>query len=249
MNQLEAWLLNRADFVVSSAGLAGRVKQISPDINVREWRYPSVVVPPNSCDAERLRRRLDIPAGRPVVLYSGTFESYQGLSDLIQAIPLVRAQIPEATFVLLGAENGTGLAVRAQAAALLQTAAVRILDRQPRHEIPSYLGLADILVSPRSHGGNLPLKVFDYLAAGRPIVATDIPTHRSVLDEKLAVLVQPTSRGLADGIVSLLRDSERALRMGQAGRRYAEEHLGWNKFVTGLSDLYEDVHRQASVRG
>jgi glycosyltransferase involved in cell wall biosynthesis len=102
-------------------------------------------------------------------------------------------------------------------------------------------------VSPRAHGGNLPLKVFDYLAAGRPIVATDIPTHRSVLTDELAVLVPPTARGLADGILSLLRDPDRAARMGKAGRQYAEEHLGWNKFVGGLGDLYEDVHRYASL--
>jgi glycosyltransferase involved in cell wall biosynthesis len=247
LDRLEAWLLNRADFVVSSAGLADRVKQVSTQINIREWRYPSVVVPPDSCDGERLRRRLDIPAGAPVVLYGGTFESYQGLSELIQAIPLVRAQIPRATFVLLGAENGTGAAVRAQSAALLQTGAVRILDRQPRHEIPPYLGLADVLVSPRSHGGNLPLKVFDYLAAGRPIVATDIPTHRSVLNDQLAVLVQPTSRGLANGIVSLLKDPLRAARLGRAGRQYAEQHLGWSTFVSGLADLYQEVHQYASL--
>jgi glycosyltransferase involved in cell wall biosynthesis len=248
MNKLEGWLLTQADFVVSSAGLADRVKGIAPHVDVREWRYASVVVPPNVDDSDRLRRRLAIPANVPVVLYGGTFESYQGLTELIQAIPLVRAQVPEATFVLVGAENGTGATVRAQAAALLQDGAVRILDRQPRHEIPSYLGLADILVSPRSHGGNLPLKIFDYLAAGRAIVATDIPTHRSVLNEELAMLVRPTTPALAEGIVSLLRDPERAARMGHAGRRYAEEHLGWNKFVTGLSDLYDEVHRHAPVR-
>jgi glycosyltransferase involved in cell wall biosynthesis len=245
MNKLEAWLLSRADFVVSSAGLADRVRQIAPTANIREWRYPSVVVAPSGSDAERLRRRLAIPTGVPVVLYGGTFESYQGLNELIQAIPLVRAEVPEATFVLIGAENGNGMAVRAQAAALLQSGAVRILDRQPRHEIPAYLGLADVLVSPRSHGGNLPLKVFDYLAAGRPIVATDIPTHRSVLNENLAMLVRPTTPALADGIVRLLRDPARAERLGQAGRRYAEEHLGWNTFVTGLSDLFDEVHRHA----
>ena len=248
MGRLEAWLLGQSHFVVSSAGLADRVKRIAPKTNLREWRYPSVVVPPRGTDTERLRRRLAIPTGVPVVLYGGTFESYQGLTELIQAIPLVRAQVPETTFVLVGAENGTGLAVRAQAAALLETGAIRILDRQPRQEIPLYLGLADILVSPRSHGGNLPLKVFDYLAAGRPIVATDIPTHRSVLNEELAMLVRPTTAALADGIVTLLRDPERAKRMAQAGRRFAEEHLGWNKFLSGLSDLYDEVHRHAPVR-
>jgi glycosyltransferase involved in cell wall biosynthesis len=245
LHWLEAWLLRRADVVVSSAGLASRVREIAPRTNLREWHYPSVMVPAAKGDAERLRRRLAIPPDRPIVLYGGTFESYQGLTQLIQAIPLVRTQIPDATFVLVGAENGSGAAVRAQGAALLQSGALHVVDRQPRHEIPGYLGLADVLVSPRSYGGNLPLKVFDYLAAGRPIVATDIPTHRTVLNEDRAVLVAPRTDEIARGIVSLLRDPERADRLARAGRRYAEEHLGWAGFVDSLGTLYEDVHRHA----
>ena len=181
-NRLEGWLLARADFVVSSAGLESRVHRVAPDARVREWHYPSVMVRATEADGDALRRRLAIPPDVPVVLYGGTFEVYQGLTELIQAIPLVRAVIPGATFVLVGAENGSGAAIRAQAASLLHTGVLRIIDRQPRHEISSYFSMADVLVSPRSHGGNLPLKVFDYLAAGRPIVATDIPTHRAVLN-------------------------------------------------------------------
>ena len=248
MGFLERWLLTRADYVVSSAGLAGRVRELAPRAKVREWHYPSVIVPAGHADVEQLRRELQIPPGAQVVLYGGTFESYQGLPELIQAIPLVRDRLPNVTFVLVGAENGTGQAVRAQASPLVQSGAVRIVDRQPRHVIASYLGLADVLVSPRSHGGNLPLKVFDYLAAGRPIVATDIPTHRTVLDEERAVLVPPQSAALARGILSLLQDPARAERLAQAGRRYAQEHLGWARFVDSLADLYGEVHQHASLR-
>lgn len=246
-NRLERWLLARADFVVSSAGLESRVHRIAPNARVREWHYPSVMVRAAETDGDALRRRLAISPDVPVVLYGGTFESYQGLTELIQAIPMVRAAIPAATFVLVGAENGSGSALRAQAASLIQAGALRILDRQPRHEISSYFSMADVLVSPRSHGGNLPLKVFDYLAAGRPIVATDIPTHRTVLNQQRAVLVPPHSRGLAEGILSLLGDPERAARLGHAARAYAEERLGWSSFVASLGHLYEEVHRHATV--
>lgn len=244
-NRLERWLLTQADFVVSSAGLGSRVTRISPNARVREWHYPGVMVQTTETDGQGLRRQLSIPREAPVVVYGGTFEGYQGLSELIQAIPLVRAQVPGAIFVLVGAENGSGSAIRTQAATLISAGALRIVDRRPRHEISSYLGMADILVSPRSYGGNLPLKVFDYLAAGRPIVATDIPTHRTVLNEQRAVLVKPGTVTLAEGILSLLRNPERAVRLGQAARGYAEEHLGWSSFVGSLAQLYEEVHQRA----
>ena len=246
-NGLERWLLARADFVMSSAGLEGRVHRIAPNARVREWHYASAMVRAADTDGDALRVRLAIPPDAPVVLYGGTFESYQGLPELIQAIPMVRAAVPDATFVLVGAENGSGSAIRAQAASLIEAGALRIIDRQPRHEISSYYSMADVLVSPRSHGGNLPLKVFDYLAAGRPIVATDIPTHRTVLTEQHAVLVPPHTRGLADGILSLLSDPERAARLGHAARIYAEERLGWTRFVASLGQLYEEVHRHATL--
>jgi glycosyltransferase involved in cell wall biosynthesis len=244
---LERWLLSNADYVVSSAGLKERVQRIAPNVPVTEWHYPSVLVPGTQSDGDDLRRRLEISSDVPVVLYGGTFEGYQGLPELIGAIPLVRARMPGATFVLVGAENGKGAAIRNQAAPLVEAGIVRIIDRQPRHEISTYFSMADILVSPRAHGGNLPLKVFDYLAAGRPIVATDIPTHRSVLNDERAVLVPPSTRGLADGILSILNDPERAARLGHAARTYAEERLGWSRFVASLDTIYEEVHQRAAV--
>ena len=64
--------------------------------------------------------------------------------------------------------------------------ACAVLPRQPRCRMAAFTELASVLVSPRSHGSNFPLKIFDYLAAGKPIVATDVPAHRAVLDNSLA---------------------------------------------------------------
>lgn len=113
--------------------------------------------------------------------------------------------------------------------------------------MPSFLALADVLVSPRAFGGNLPLKVFDYLAAGRPIVATDIPTHRTVLAEDRAVLVAPHSEALAQGILAVLGEPARARRLAAAARRYARTHFGWSGFVRSVEALYAEVERHAGV--
>jgi glycosyltransferase involved in cell wall biosynthesis len=120
------------------------------------------------------------------------------------------------------------------------------VERQPREAMAAYLALADVLVSPRAYGGNLPLKVFDYLAAGRPIVATDIPTHRTVLTDERAVLVAPESQALAEGILSLLGQPERSERLARAASRYAREHLGWDAFVHSVGEIYEEVHSLAA---
>jgi glycosyltransferase involved in cell wall biosynthesis len=241
----ERWLLERADSVVGSAGLANRVRSLAPGARVREWCFPSTLAASPPGDVEELRRTLGIAPGRPVVLYTGTFEAYQGLPELLQAIPRVLDEVPNVTFVLVGADSTGDTPVRRNHVDLIRSGALRVVLRQPREKIPSYLALADVAVSPRAYGDNLPLKVFDYLAAGRPIVATDIPAHRSVLDEGCALLTRGRPADLAQAVVRLLRDRELANRLASAGRARAVERFGWYSFVRAVDEIYREVCRAA----
>jgi glycosyltransferase involved in cell wall biosynthesis len=238
----ERWLLNRADLVVASVGLAERVRRVAPAARVREWRFPSGTVGEHAAEADGLRRRLGLSDAAPVVLYSGTFEAYQGLEHLIGAAPRILERVPSARFVLVGADEAGRVEVETAAAELVRDGILTIVDRQPRSVMPGYLALADVLVSPRSFGGNLPLKVFDYLAAGRPIVATDIATHRELLTDERAVLVPPTSEGVAAGVVSVLCDGAKSAALAQAAREYAVEHLGWGRFLQSVAEIYQEAH-------
>jgi glycosyltransferase involved in cell wall biosynthesis len=241
LQRCESWLLRRADAVVSSAGLLHKVFRTSPGKLAREWHFPSSPAAPVDGAQDSLRSRLNIPADAPVVLYAGTFEPYQGLSILLAAAQRVLAVVPRAVFVLVGGEGEPAEEVRREVMRLDLTDRVRLLGRKPRDEISAFLAMADLLVSPRCYGDNLPLKVFDYLAAGRPIVATDLPAHRAVLDERCAVLTEPTASGLADGIAGLLGDPARAEQLASAARAYSETELGWKGFVTTVNGIYKEV--------
>jgi glycosyltransferase involved in cell wall biosynthesis len=242
LRRCERWLIRSAHSVVSSSGLAQRVREQEPRARLSEWRYSSPL--PAACPAEAaaLRAELRIAPARPVVLYCGTFESYQGLPELMAAIPHVLAELPEVTFLLVGATESGGTTLERGHAELVRNGSLRVVERQPRERIPAYLAMADVVVSPRAYGDNLPLKIFDYLAAGRPIVATDIPAHRSVLDEDRALLTGLWSPDLARGIVRLLRDRELASRLAANGRAYADEHFDWFEFVRSVRDLYQGVN-------
>lgn len=247
LDAAERWLLRRSTMVVTSAGLAERVRRVTPEVPVREWHFSSAPAEATPVAVEALRDRLGLRDRGPVVLYSGTFESYQGLPELIAAIPVIRARLPGATFVLVGADRANGLVAHADAEPLVASGALRIVERQPRSEMAAYLALADVLVSPRAYGGNLPLKIFDYLAAGRPIVATDIPTHRTVLAEDRAVLVAPETQALADGILTVIGDPRLAARLSAAALKYAEANFGWGRFLDSVEALYAEMERHASV--
>jgi len=237
----ERWLIGRVDSVVSSAGLRGHVLAIAPGKKVREWRYPSQTLAAMPGAAEQLRAELGIEPDAKIILYTGNFEDYQGLTPLIEAIPSVLARVPEAVFVLVGADGPNRLSIAQALATHSPKRAHRILDRQPRERMPSFLRLADVVVSPRTHGSNLPLKALEYLAAGCAIVATAIPAHRSVLNEQRAVLVEPQPEALASAISGLLTNPQRAGQLRAAALEYAQQNLNWIGFVDSISEIYEQL--------
>jgi glycosyltransferase involved in cell wall biosynthesis len=241
LHRAERWLLSRVDVVVGSAGLAQHVARIAPETRFREWRFAGTPPRVSREEVRELRRALRIEDGAPVVVYSGTFASYQGLAELVAAIPLVLRQLPSVVFVLVGAEGAEGERIVRLTRDLARRGHIRVLQRQRRELVPAYLAMADVLVSARAYGGNLPLKVFDYLAAGRPIVATDVPAHRAMLDSTRAELVEPTPPALALAIVRLLSDPERAAALAAEARRYARVKLGWIEFLRSVSELYAEV--------
>jgi glycosyltransferase involved in cell wall biosynthesis len=94
------------------------------------------------------------------------------------------------------------------------------------------------LVSPRIAGDNAPLKIFDYIGAERPIVATDITAHRAVLQDDKAILVEATPDALAQAILRVLQDEQLARRVASSARAFGRERLGWPAFVSEVEQIY-----------
>jgi glycosyltransferase involved in cell wall biosynthesis len=245
---VERWIIGEAAVVVCSAGLEDRVKSIAPATPLRPWRFPADITVASSAKILAARRELGIPETAPILLYTGNFASYQGVELLCDAASRVLGQVPETFLVLVGAADEAEIAAARGRLPREHLDRVRLIARQPREAMEGWLAIADILISPRTYGVNFPLKLFDYLATGKPIVATDIAAHRCILDQRIAVLVPPTPEGLADGIVQLLANPAEAAALGAAASRFAAEHLSWNAFVRMIDDLYATARRRATER-
>lgn len=154
-----------------------------------------------------------LPEGRPVILYAGTFEVNQGLDILISAFALVHAACPEAFLVLIG---GTAAQVQRLRELVDQhglAGHALIEGRLPANVARACTAKASVLVSPRSHGRNTPLKIYEYLASGIPLVATRVLCHTQVLTDEVCVLVEPEPQAMAAGITRMLADREAAARI------------------------------------
>lgn len=154
-------------------------------------------------------------SGEKIVLYVGNFESYQGIPLFLEACALLREK--PASFLLVG---GNPLHVRdmqKKASELEISRRVHFTGQVAPSEVPLYIALADVLVSPRTAGTNTPLKIYSFLKSGKPVVATNLWTHTQVLNDKIAVLVDPEPRSLAEGILFALSAPEAAERARAAG--------------------------------
>jgi glycosyltransferase involved in cell wall biosynthesis len=179
-----------------------------------------------------VRQELGLEAGVPMVLYTGTFEHYQGLDLLFAAVRGVIAQRPDTRFVLAGGRPDQIAAARADAERAGIGRAVVFAGQRPAEEIPRFLDAADVLVSPRSTGTNTPLKIYQYLRSGRPIVATRLLTHTQVLNDDVAILTDPTPEGFAGGILAALSDSVRARGVGERARELADTKYSYDAYLT-----------------
>jgi glycosyltransferase involved in cell wall biosynthesis len=208
------------------------VRGIEPGVpSVLIENAPGAGDTPIAGSGSKIRAELGLAAGAPIVLYTGTFEAYQGLDLLFASARMVAARQPDARFVLAGGRPPQIAAARAQAERAGVAASVVFAGQRPFEEIPLFLDAADVLVSPRSTGTNTPLKIYQYLRSGRPIVATRLLTHTPVLNDDVAILTAATAEGFAAGILMALSDPAHARAVGDRARQLADTKYSYEAYL------------------
>jgi glycosyltransferase involved in cell wall biosynthesis len=243
-DSLEGHALRSAAAVVTVCrSLTDGVRARVPTARVFQVEDPPLVDSPLARDAPEaaaLRRELGLGPG-PVVLYSGNLEPYQGVERLVDAAALV----PEAQFLLMGGETAQIAALKARAA---PDTRCFFSGKRPPSELPAFLALADLLVSPRTQGENTPFKIFTYLASGKPLVATRIPTHTQLLDDGLAFLVEPSPAGLAGGVREALQDPAEARTRADRGRALIEREYSPRRYREKVAAAYAAIESLKAAR-
>ncbi len=173
---------------------------------------------PTAEQCAEIRSSYGIQAGEKLVVYTGSFVALQSLELLLKAIPLVTQILPSTKFLLVGGTDAEIASLRRVAREEKISGSVIFEHRRPQNMMPAYWGAADVLVSPRVRGINPPGKLLPYLAAARPVVATDTPVHNQILTHASAILTAPNAQGIADGIIQGLSDSARVAEVLQGAQ-------------------------------
>lgn len=181
----------------------------------------------------------EMPAGKRFVVYTGTLEAYQGIDILVEAFQHVVEEIPDAFLLIVGGNKDQVAHYRGMSASHGLQERCLFTGRVPQPEAKYFLGMASVLVSPRSEGTNTPLKIYEYLASGIPIVATDIQSHTQILDDDVSFLVKPDGPSMARGIIASLEDMERRNRTIANARRLFEEKYSRTVYESKIRRLME----------
>ncbi len=187
--------------------------------------------------------------GEAVVLYTGTFEPYQGIDLLIKSSAKVVEQTKEVRFVLVGGKPE-------QVEHYKKTVSEMNLDDYfvftgsvLPEEIPGYIDTCDVLVSPRIEGNNTPLKIYSYLRSGKPIVATNLITHTQVLNDKVSVLTDCTPEAFGTGVLNVLKGDDLRKRVTKSAKKLAEDKYSYESYLEKTKEVLEYLEEQLENAG
>ena len=253
--QLETHAAKSADAVaVICEGLRG-------DLIARGIDADKITVSPNGVDLElfgdppprdnSLADTLGIAADDAVIGYIGSFYDYEGIDDLIAAMPALVAVQPRARLLLVGG-GPMEAALKAQAAVSCAAAQIHFVGRVPHHEVERYYSLIDILAYPRKKMRLTdlvtPLKPLEAMAQGKLVAASDVGGHRELIEDGVTgTLFAPDEpKSIADALAKLLENRGIWAQRRRTARIFVETHRNWSSNILRYEPVYQRLLRGAA---
>jgi len=169
---------------------------------------------------------IPIPEGDyPLIVYAGTLEHYQGIDIMLEGFAIALKQNRNLRMIIAGGSVQQVEHYRDQAKNLGIDKYCTFTGRVPQETAKNLMEKATVLASPRIEGNNTPLKVYELLASGKPMFATNIYSHTQVLTDDVAFMVDPDSQGIAKGMLeSTVINIEVAEKIKNARKLYEEKY-------------------------
>ncbi|HQT00502.1 MAG TPA: glycosyltransferase family 4 protein [Thiobacillus sp.] len=188
---------------------------------------------------ERVREKHGLQ-GRPLVVYTGTLEQFQRIDYLLQAMRDVVREMPEACLLLVGniPHKANQALYTDMAASLGIGQSVRFIDSVSLDELPDYLAAADVTVVPRPECPGHPVKLLNYMAAGRPVVSFEGGAKGLHHMYNGYLVNDHDTAAFGEGVVALLRDPELAASLGRHARSTITGHFDWDTLTQGIVLIY-----------
>lgn len=238
---LEKLVINTCDAIITiGPDLEQHVLELNPQVPIQMIENLPFGRNENSGETpEQLRRRIGLD-DKLVIVYTGNFETYQGIDLLLESAEIVVRRYPLAIFILVGGKPNQIDMYKDMIANRHLDGSVRFMGTMSFDETNSFVDMADILVSPRTEGTSIPLKLYAYLQSGKPILATNLAAHTLVLDHTTAELVEPTKDAIAEGFMKLLDDKDLRRSLGVQCQELFAGRYNEANYIAKLEKIYEE---------
>ncbi|WP_305097794.1 TIGR04063 family PEP-CTERM/XrtA system glycosyltransferase [Croceibacterium aestuarii] len=246
-------LENRA--IAAAAAVVTICQGLRCDLVARGVAPEKISVMPNGVDLtlfgaaprrdEALARKLAIGEG-PVIGFIGSFYDYEGLDDLIDAMPDLLRVHPGARLLLVGG-GPMEAALKARSEASPVAHAIRFAGRVPHTEVEGYYSLCDIMAYPRKRSRLTdlvtPLKPLEAMAQGRIVAASDVGGHRELIADGVTGVLFPADDPAACAVrLAALFDAREGWdAMRQAGHAHVAAHHDWARNIRHYQDVYQGL--------
>jgi glycosyltransferase involved in cell wall biosynthesis len=195
-------------------------------------------------DQQETRNRYCLGNG-PLAVFVGSFQPWHGVNLLVESFSQVRAKVPNARLVLVGDGSGRD-EVLEQISQMGIEGAVILTGQLPQKQVAAVLSAANILVAPYplTHGEivGTPLKLLEYMAAGKAIVASTAPIHEVIESGVTGLRVEASnSEALAEGMLRLINNEELCKKLGENARRKAVQCYSWDHTVDQLETIFQNL--------
>ena len=226
LRRYEAQVCRRADRVLAvSAADAAALRKLVPGLDV--------TIVPNGIDTQTYTPAPSYPHA-PTLVFTGTMDFRPNVDAVLwfarKVLPRVRAEVPEARFVVVGQRPHRRLDGLRGDPAVTLTGWVE--------DVRPYIAQAAVYVAPLRMGGGTRLKLLEAMAMGKPVVATRLGAEGYPVTHGRELLLADTPADFASAVVALLRAPERRAELGRAGRAFVEQRYDWRVIVPRVEAVY-----------
>ena len=230
------------------------------DLIARGIDADKIIVSPNGVDLDlfgdplprddALAEALGLAADDIVIGYIGSFYDYEGIDDLIAAMPALVDKQPKARLLLVGG-GPMEAALKAQAAASPVAAQIHFVGRVPHGEVERYYSLIDILAYPRKKMRLTdlvtPLKPLEAMAQGKLVAASDVGGHRELIEDgATGTLFAPDDpAAIAEALADMLGNRAMWPERRRTARIFVESHRNWSSNILRYEPVYQRLLRGA----
>jgi len=222
-----------SDYVIKMGANEKKVELLLTGVDTN--RFNSTV------DTKALREKLGIFENDKVIVFMGTLFKFSRLDQYIEQFPAVLKEIPEAKLLIVG---GGDLLERLKKLVIEKGLGDKVIltGFQPYDMMPQYINIANICINPFQLNGItrdvLPIKILQYLACGKPVIATPLPGLVSVIpDESCGVKYSKDIPEMVMDTINLLRSKDELDLLGRNGTKYIKKHHDLERIVNHLEEI------------